>query len=115
MKRLTVKSSRRFKTVYKRGKSFVSGELVTYVLKNGLNNNRYGITAAKKIGNAVTRNRARRIIRAAYFEICDNINLKRGYDFIFIARSKTPYLKSTDIYPKMCEHLEKAGVITESV
>ena len=36
MKRLTVKSSRRFKAVYKRGRSFVSGELVTYVLKNGI-------------------------------------------------------------------------------
>ena len=115
MKRLTVKSSRRFKAVYKRGRSFVSGELVTYVLKNGSNNNRYGITAAKKIGNAVMRNRARRIIRAAYFEIYDNTNIKKGYDFIFIARSKTPYLKSTDIYPKMREHLTKAGVIAENV
>ena len=115
MKRLTVKSSRRFKAVYKRGRSFVSGELVTYVLKNGLNKNRYGITAAKKIGNAVMRNRARRIIRAAYFEICDNLKLKSGYDIIFIARSCTPYLKSTDIYPKMYEQLEKAGIIVKSV
>ncbi|MCR5635907.1 MAG: ribonuclease P protein component [Clostridiales bacterium] len=115
MKRLTVKSSRRFKAVYKRGRSFVSGELVTYVLKNGINKNRYGITAAKKIGNAVMRNRARRIIRAAYFEIYNDPNLKKGYDFIFIARSKTPYLKSTDIYPKMYEHLIKAGAIKENV
>jgi len=112
MKRLTVKSSRRFRAVYRRGSAFVSPELVTYVLKNRSNKKRYGITAAKKIGNAVIRNRARRIIRAAYFDMYDSI--KPGYDIIFTARRKTTYLKSTDIYPVMYEHLYSAGLIKEN-
>ncbi len=112
MKRLTVKSSRRFRAVYKRGSACVSPELVTYVLKNRSDKKRYGITAAKKIGNAVTRNRARRIIRAAYFDMYDSI--RPGYDIIFTARRKTTYLKSTDIYPVMYEHLCSAGLIKEN-
>ena len=41
----------------------IRDRLVTYARKNRLNINRVGITTSKKIGNAVSRNRARRIIR----------------------------------------------------
>ncbi|MDD5924546.1 MAG: ribonuclease P protein component [Clostridia bacterium] len=109
MKRVTVKSRRQFRRIYNRGKSFVSPELVTYVLKNRTGDKKYGITTAKKIGNAVKRNRARRIIRAAYYNLYDSI--KPGYDFIFVARTKTTYLKSTDIEPVMRAHLKEAGLI----
>ena len=109
MKRVTVKSRRQFRRIYNRGKSFVSPELVTYVLKNRTGDKKYGITTAKKIGNAVKRNRARRIIRASYYNLYDSI--KPGYDFIFVARTKTTYLKSTDIEPVMREHLKEAGLI----
>ena len=109
MKRVTVKSRRQFRRIYNRGKSFVSPELVTYVLKNRTGDKKYGITTAKKIGNAVKRNRARRIIRASYYNLYDSI--KPGYDFIFVARTKTTYLKSTDIEPVMREHLKEAGLV----
>lgn len=67
-----------------------------------------GITTSKKIGNAVERNRARRIIRAAFR---DNLPyLKNGYDFVFVARSRTKHLKSTDISAIMSKQLSKAGV-----
>lgn len=67
-----------------------------------------GITTSKKIGKAVERNRARRIIRAAFR---DNLPyLKNGYDFVFVARSRTKYLKSTDISAIMSKQLSKAGV-----
>ena len=67
-----------------------------------------GITTSKKIGNAVERNRARRIIRAAFR---DNLPyLKNGYDFVFVARSRTKHLKSTDSSAIMSKQLSKAGV-----
>jgi hypothetical protein len=43
--------------------------LVTYVVKNRGQGVRLGITAAKKLGSAVERNRCRRIIRAAFSSI----------------------------------------------
>ena len=41
----------------------VSPVVVTYVLKNRAGTVRVGITTSKKIGGAVQRNRARRVIR----------------------------------------------------
>ena len=49
---------------------------------------RYGLTASKKIGNAVTRNRARRRLRAIAAEIMPNAAPE--YDYVLIARATTP-------------------------
>ncbi len=83
-----------FQRLYKKGKSCVCASLVMYVKKNGQGVNRLGITASKKIGKAVTRNRAKRRISELYRV---NFNkLKTGYDFVIVARAKTakePYKK----------------------
>ena len=50
--------------VYARGKSYVNPALVLYVLKTRGKKTRVGLTATKKIGHAVQRNRARRASRA---------------------------------------------------
>ena len=78
---LTLKENRDFQRLYKRGKSGVSPILVTYILKNKTDNLRYGITTGKKIGNAVKRSRARRVIRAAFRELSPS--LRTGYDIVF--------------------------------
>jgi len=108
---VTLKENREFRRAYSKGKSYVSPDLVTYVIKNKNNNLRIGITTGKKIGKAVERNRSRRIIRAAYFNICDHI--RSGYDIVFVARTKTPYRKSTDILISMTKHLTEAGILCE--
>lgn len=105
---ITLKDKRNFSRIYKRGKSFVSPVLVTYVLKNKSNNLRFGITTGKKVGKAVKRTRARRVIRAAYYKLYPNI--VQGYDFVFVARGKTPYVKSQIIYSAMKKQLKSAGV-----
>lgn len=106
---LTLKENWAFSRAYKRGKSFVSPGLVTYVVKNNTNNLQIGITTSKKIGKAVQRNRCRRIIRAAFYEIAHEV--KEGFDIVFVARAKTPYLKSTDILCAMKNHLQQANVM----
>ena len=83
-----------FRRVYARGKVYTDPALVTYVLKNRAGICRIGITASKKIGNAVQRNRARRVIRAAT-EMLPGI--AGGYDIVFVARTKTIRKKSTEI------------------
>ncbi len=106
---ITLKENRDFSRLYRRGKSFVSPVLVTYVMKNKSENLRFGITTGKKTGNAVKRSRARRVIRAAYYQLYSEI--KPGYDFVFVARGKTPYVKSGAIYKAMKKHLNSAGVL----
>ena len=49
-----------FGRVYARGKSYVNQALVLYVLKTRSKRTRVGLTATKKIGHAVQRNRAHR-------------------------------------------------------
>ena len=102
---LTIKENRQFQRAYRRGKSFVSPVVVTYVVKNKTNNLQIGITTSKKIGKAVQRNRCRRIIRAAFCELSPMI--KQGYDIVFVARAKTPFVKSTDILNAIKVHLQQ--------
>lgn len=65
---ITLKENKDFRRLYYRGKSKASPVLVTYVMKNRVGETRVGITTSKKIGIAVKRNRARRVIRAAFSE-----------------------------------------------
>ena len=98
-----------FRRIYWRGRSAAHSVLVTYVTKSRSGETRVGITSGKKIGNAVTRNRARRVIRAAYQAVMPEIS--GNWDIVFVARSKTPYTKSTKVQSVMQEQLSKLGVI----
>ena len=83
----SINDNKVFKRVYAKGRFKADSLLVTYVHKNRLPIMRVGITASRKIGNAVCRNRARRVIRAALYEWMDQI--KPGVDIVFVARSRT--------------------------
>lgn len=101
-----------FRRAYRYGKSFVSPELVTYVIKNKQNNLRIGITTGKKIGKAVLRSRARRVIRAAFREVMSESELlKSGFDVVFVARGKTPHIKSTQLSKVMKKQLKESSLI----
>lgn len=111
-KYITLKENTDFNRVYYRGKSSAKPQLVVYLLKNRLGVCRIGITTSKKIGNAVERNRSRRIIRAAFQSVIKEYDLEgKGYDFVFVARTKTKYLKSTHIEKAMLECFKDLGVI----
>ena len=105
----TLKRNKEYGFLYRRGKSSVSSALVMYYYKNRRGSNRYGITAGKKVGNAVKRNRARRVIREAYYRLCGQI--KPGYDFVFVARGKTPYVKCAEVQRQMYNQLKKENLL----
>lgn len=90
-----LKENKDFLNAYKRG-GYTAGKIVTvYYRKNGRGKKRLGITAGKKVGNAVVRSRCRRIIRAAYRE---NENLfPKGFDYVIVARPGCGGYKSTQI------------------
>ena len=111
-KYITLKENTDFNRVYYRGKSSAKPQLVVYSLKNRLGVCRIGITTSKKIGNAVERNRSRRIIRAAFQSVIKDFDIEgKGYDFVFVARTKTKYLKSTHIEKAMRECFAELGVM----
>ncbi len=100
----TLKDNKDFLNLYKRGRYIPSKYSVIYVKPNGRPYNRLGITAGKKIGNAVHRNRAKRIIRLAYRE--SEVALPVGIDIVIVARSPICEIKS-DVFR---DYMKKYGV-----
>lgn len=110
----TLKENRDFRRLYARGSSYANPALVLYSMRNRAGICRIGITSSKKIGNAVERNKSRRLIRAAFQNVYRNYEDQlKGYDLIFVARVKTRYKKSTDLEQVMLACLKKTGVIRE--
>lgn len=97
-------NNRDFLALYKKGRYFSSKYSVIYVRTNGRPYNRLGITAGKKVGNAVHRNRAKRLIRLAYRE--SEINLPVGIDIVIVARSFICTVKSQEF----CDYMKNKAV-----
>lgn len=79
--------------------SFVSFAFVCYYRKTTFEQNRFGVVASKKVGNAIKRNRAKRLIREGFrlYEPRLREFTDKTYDFVFVARAKTPELNSTQV------------------
>jgi ribonuclease P protein component len=79
-----------FQSVYRTGKR-INGEYMTvFFLPNELQTQRLGITASRKgVGNAVARNRAKRLLREAFrLSKTELGTLNKSYDWVFNARRR---------------------------
>ena len=108
-RRFTLKRNGEFSRAYTKGKNLVHGSLVTYVFRRRKGRMRVGITTSKKIGGAVQRNRARRVIRAAFDGL--PVDTSRPVDIVFVARSATTRLKMQKIQKVMEKQLSSAGLL----
>ena len=93
-----IKENRDFRRTYGRGKSRVAPEFVVYAAKGRPGRVRLGITVTKKIGCAVKRNRAKRVITAAFRECARDLN---SVDVVVVARGRILKCKSTKIAEMM--------------
>ena len=91
---IILNQNRDFQTLYKRGISFVTPFVVIYMRPNRFGVHRLGITAGKRVGNAVQRNRAKRLIRQAYLDI------------VIVARARICNLTST----RLVKYLRKETI-----
>jgi len=69
---------------------------------------RFGLTASKKVGNAVTRNRARRRLRDAASEVLATCAAP-GHDFVVIARAETVKRDFADLKADLIAGLRRLG------
>lgn len=90
-----MKDNKIFQKCYRSGRYAVCGYVCAYFYPNGQPFNRLGITAGKKLGNAVCRNRVKRIVRAAY-RICE-AEMPIGYDIVFVGRNDAPGRTSAEM------------------
>lgn len=104
----TIKLNKEFRRAYYQGKYKAHPLLVTYRVKNREKQPRFGITTSKKLGCAVKRNRARRIIRQAFWELlAADESLLEGYDYVFVARSATVDSTTKEVKQVMKKQIEK--------
>jgi len=99
----------RFRAVYDGGRSAAGKYFVLFALKNSLEANRLGITVTKKIGCAVVRNRARRVIREG-FRLCEHF--AQGYDFVVLARPSIVGVGMNDIIPELTKLAKRLNLGT---
>lgn len=125
MKFPAIKEHHLYNKTYRSSKRFFGRYVCVYVLKDTharllqknhplkIMVNRFGISVSKKIGTAVKRNRAKRIIRAAYAPLEDK--LCKGYLIVVSAKPeivgrKSPEIQSELRYAfKKLDMLEKHG------
>lgn len=85
---MRLRDSGEFRRVYSRGKRYDSQLVTAFVHPNGLSHHRLGITASRKaIGNAVERNRSKRLLRESFNlsgEALDALQFK--YDWVLNAK-----------------------------
>ena len=102
-----LRKPRDFAKVYSKGVSTASRLVVVYALPSQGDCVRVGVAAGKKLGNAVVRNRIKRIIRAALREIRPNIKL--GFDLVVIGRAGAANAKTQEMkrdLHKVCRRLK---------
>jgi len=112
-KKLRLTNRADFTRVYRHGKSFANHQFVVYWFnKPEIERFRLGISASKKIGNAVVRNRMRRlikeIVRKNEARIIDHV------DMVFIVRKGAVQMSFQEMEKSILHVLKKASLIKRS-
>lgn len=83
-----IKKSDDFLLTIKHGRAYRSEQYTVHIAKNSFNRIRVGLSVSSKLGNAVTRNRIKRQVRA----MCDSLldYNKHSLDIVIVVRK--PYL-----------------------
>jgi ribonuclease P protein component len=66
------------------------GPLMVYAKPNDLGHPRLGMSVSRKVGNAVRRNRIRRLLREAFRHM--QHDFPRGYDLVVVVRAHKPLM-----------------------
>lgn len=97
------------KRVRRLGKSYAHPFVVLIVLSNQENKLRVAVSAGRTVGGAVSRNRAKRVLRAALAPLFGQI--ASGHDLLLVARPAIRDIKSTQAEGTLRLLLHKAALI----
>ena len=126
MKNTPIKENHLYQKAYAKGKSAPGKYVAVYTLPDRQNHryvkadpchrplNRLGLTTGKKIGGAVVRSRARRLMREAYRLIEDEGAILHGNLIVIAARAKIADASMQDVKKDLRKCLSRVGLIAKA-
>jgi ribonuclease P protein component len=112
-RRLRLRNRADFSRVYRHGKSFANHQFVVYWFrKREVEQFRVGISVSKKVGNAVVRNRIRRLVKEIVRH--HDVELIEHIDLIFIVRKGALNMPYKDMEKSILHVLRKASLLKSS-
>ncbi|MCA1032307.1 ribonuclease P protein component [Bacillus timonensis] len=111
-KEFRIKKNSDFQAVFQKGVSTANRQFVVYVLEKKEHDFfRIGLSVSKKIGNAVTRNRIKRLIRTFFNENKDRITGEK--DYVIIARKPAAEMDYHEVNSSLEHVLKRANVLKQ--
>lgn len=107
---LRLKENYEFRRVFSRGKSTATSRLVLYWLDNRRPSFRVGFSVSKKVGNAVQRNRLKRILRECFHRLTPNLD-EKSFDFVVVARQTSTDSSYQELYDDVVKLLHRAKIM----
>ena len=124
MKNIAIREHHLYNKAFQKGKRWVGKYVAVYVLRDLAAKrimmahpekkyvNRLGLSVSKKIGGAVQRNRAKRVIRAAYDS--QKSELRTGNLIVISPRTALLEAKSTQVAAELRSAFISLGMLTQS-
>ena len=124
MKEYAIKEHHLYNKAFAKGERAVGKLVAVYVLRDyaarrltaahpqKVQFNRVGLSVGKRIGSAVARNRAKRLLREGYAAV-KNAGVKTGFLVVLAAREEIKGKKAGEVQKEMLRLFAKLGFLTE--
>jgi ribonuclease P protein component len=125
MKNYAIKEHHLYNKAFTKGSRFVGRTVAVYVLRDYASKrlmlanpekqylNRVGLSVGKRLGGAVARNRAKRLLREAYAAIKRSPGLRTGYLVVLAARDEIRDKKMNDVEAELRRAFRVLGLTCE--
>ena len=119
MKEYAIKEHHLYNKAFRGGSRFVGRLIAVYVLRDHKAKrlmqanpekqyiNRVGLSVGKRVGGAVARNRAKRLLREAWRGVNKQWALKKGFLVVLVARDEIAGKKTEDVAAEMRRAMKK--------
>lgn len=104
-----LRKNKHFQIVYKTGKSYSNKMLVLYVMPKSDSLRRVGFAAGKRLGNAVIRNRVKRLLREAYR--LHQHRLMNGVDLLLVGRQPLVHAGLANVNKALLDLSQRAKIM----
>ncbi|MBC8170941.1 MAG: ribonuclease P protein component [Anaerolineae bacterium] len=110
--RLRLRRSEDFERLRQTGRTYRQRLMLVNAAPNEVGHNRYGFVTGKRLGNAVVRNRVRRLLQASIRAL--HPRLRVGYDLVIVAHPAAVGQPLTTIQRTVIELMSQADLLTDT-